>query len=83
MEQREIDVLLRHLQTSNNDVRDASLQALAELVEVLPSFNFDQANALSVMQRLFVAKHDPEDYVREVADRCLQREGKLRCVVRV
>ena len=70
MEQREVDVLLRHLQSSSNDVRDSTLQAIHELVEVLPSFAYDQANALSVMRRLYVAKHDPEDYIREIADRC-------------
>ena len=48
-----------------------AFQALSELVEVFPSFSFDESNALSVMRRLYVAKHDPEDYVRELADKCV------------
>ena len=48
---------------------------------MFPSFSFDESNALSVMRRLYVAKHDPEDYVRELADKCVFQLKPPSCIV--
>lgn len=49
VEQREIDVLLRHLQSSNNDVRDSTLQ-----VNLILNFTNSWAKSVTKFSNDFV-----------------------------
>ncbi|XP_066545283.1 stalled ribosome sensor GCN1 isoform X2 [Amia ocellicauda] len=70
-EQPEIDVLLEGLLSPCFAVRDAVLRGLLELEMVLPTDSED-ADGLSVLRRLWVARFDVEEEGRQLADRLWQ-----------
>ncbi|KAM4708063.1 stalled ribosome sensor GCN1 [Discoglossus pictus] len=68
-EQEEIDVLLRALQSSCSNVRDAALRGLMELQMVIPTPDSDEKNGLNVLHRLWVMKFDVESEIKKQAER--------------
>ncbi|XP_038061522.1 eIF-2-alpha kinase activator GCN1-like [Patiria miniata] len=67
-EQDEIDVILTVLQSPCAAVREAALKGLKELNEVLPTMDTDKEHALNLTRRVLIARQDPEDTVKLLAD---------------
>ncbi|CAL8247414.1 unnamed protein product [Merluccius merluccius] len=67
-EQSEIDVLLAAMLASCFSVRDAALRGLLEMEFALPT-DSSEASGLSLLQRVWVARFDVEQEVRDLAEK--------------
>ena len=64
-----MSALLDSLQAPAASVREACLQALLMLEEVLPTPDVDYTNGLQLMKRIWVARFDVEEENVKLADR--------------
>uniref|UniRef100_A0A8C5CDD9 GCN1 activator of EIF2AK4 n=1 Tax=Gadus morhua TaxID=8049 RepID=A0A8C5CDD9_GADMO len=67
-EQSEIDVLLAAMLASCFSVRDAALRGLLEMEFALPT-DSTEASGLALLQRVWVAKFDTEQEIRDLAEK--------------
>ncbi|XP_067680434.1 stalled ribosome sensor GCN1-like [Haliotis asinina] len=67
--QEEISVLLEGLQSPCTAVRDASLQCLQALENVLPNIDDNFDLGLNIAKRVWVASNDVEDHVKRLAEK--------------
>ncbi|XP_067121067.1 stalled ribosome sensor GCN1 [Centruroides vittatus] len=64
----EIQILLNALLSMNELVRKTALKALAVLQRVYPSLEFEKENAVILIQRIWVARFDPNEENSELAN---------------
>ncbi|XP_078600399.1 stalled ribosome sensor GCN1-like [Branchiostoma floridae x Branchiostoma japonicum] len=69
----EINILLEALQAPAAPVREAALEGLSTLVPVLPRMDTDADGTLKVVQRVWVARYDPQEKNQEIATKLWER----------
>eukprot|EP00058_Branchiostoma_floridae_P014051 XP_002599539.1 hypothetical protein BRAFLDRAFT_121765 [Branchiostoma floridae] len=69
----EINILLEALQAPAAPVREAALEGLSTLVPVLPRMDTDADATLKVVQRVWVARYDPQEKNQEIATKLWER----------
>lgn len=67
-EKGEVECLLNSLQSNSDTIRDVALRALTTMSNVLPTIHDNYELGLKLIRRLWVAKHDPDEEIKLLAE---------------